>query len=117
VLAQRLVRKLCLACRQPYTAGVLDLAELGERHAGVALYAPSGCAACNGTGYSGRTGIYELLTIDDEAKRLIHGKEAEHQLRAHAAAHGMQSLRQDGRRWVLSGDTSLEEVVRVTREG
>jgi general secretion pathway protein E len=66
--------------------------------------------------HAGRTGIYELLDIDAEAKRLIHAGGGEQPLRDHALAQGMQSLRQDGMRWVFSGVTALEELVRVTRE-
>jgi general secretion pathway protein E len=116
VLAQRLVRKLCSACKVRHDPSAVDLAQLGERFAGEALYAPAGCAACNSTGYVGRTGIYELLQIDDAAKSLIHGAESEQRLRAHAASQGMRGLRQDGLRWILAGVTSLEEVIRVTRE-
>ena len=116
VLAQRLVRKLCQACRIPYRPSAVDVAELGGQFAGEALFGPGGCAACSGTGYAGRTGIYELLVVDDEAKRLIHEGATEHLLRAHVLGKGMRGLRQDGLRWALSGETSLEEVVRVTRE-
>jgi len=103
VLAQRLVRKLCPACKRP---GPTEEVTFEAR----------GCAACSQTGYAGRTGIYELFTVDDEAKRLIHAGESEHALRTHAAAQGMRVLREDGMRWVTSGATSLAEVVRVTRE-
>jgi general secretion pathway protein E len=117
VLAQRLVRKLCAACKREHLPAARELAELGGGEAaGRGLFAPAGCAACNSTGYVGRTGIYELFTIDDEAKRLMHQAGAEQRLRAHAASRGMRGLRQDGLRWVLSGVTALEEVVRVTRE-
>jgi general secretion pathway protein E len=116
VLAQRLVRRLCPACKRPHEPSGPDLAELGSRYGGETLYAPGGCAACNNTGYVGRTGIYELLVIDEEAKTLIHGAGSEQRLRAHAAQRGMRGLRQDGLRWVLAGVTSLEEVIRVTRE-
>jgi len=116
VLAQRLVRKLCPACKRPHEPSPPDLAELGERYSGETLYAPGGCPACNNTGYVGRSGIYELLVIDEDAKSLIHGAGSEQRLRAHAAQRGMRGLRQDGLRWVRSGLTSLEEVIRVTRE-
>ena len=92
-----------------------DIAELGGSFAGEALFAPKGCTACNATGYLGRTGIYELLTIDEEAKRLIHKAESEQALRAHVTAQGMRGLRQDGLRWVLSGVTALEEVGKRVR--
>jgi len=115
VLAQRLVRKLCPACKRAVAPTDADRAELGG-HDAVQLFGPVGCDACHGTGYSGRTGVYELFVVDSEAKRLIHSSNSEQDLRAHAAARGMLSLREDGLRWVLSGVTSLEEVVRVTRE-
>jgi general secretion pathway protein E len=118
VLAQRLVRKLCAACRREYRPDAAELAQigLGRRPSGERLFAPAGCPACNDTGYAGRTGIYELFTVDDEARRLMHQAGGEAALRVHAAAHGMRPLREDGLRWVGSGVTSLEELVRVTRE-
>ncbi len=116
VLAQRLVRKLCTSCRQPYRPGATEFAEFGADFAAATTFAPRGCAACSHTGYLGRTGIYELLAIDEEARRLIHQAGFEQELRAHAARQGMRTLRQDGLRWVISGVTSVEEVVRVTRE-
>jgi general secretion pathway protein E len=116
VLAQRLVRKLCPACKRAYAPTDADLAEFGEKVGATQLYGPGGCAACHNTGYAGRTGIYELFVIDAEAKRLIHAADSEHKLREHAIRQGMTTLREDGMRWVLEGVTSLEEVVRVTRE-
>ena len=116
VLAQRLVRKLCPACKRAYAPKETDRAELGEANAGAELFAPGACAACHGTGYAGRTGIYELFVVDEDAKRLIHAAGSEQELRSHALGRGMRPLRQDGLRWVHSGTTSLEEVVRVTRE-
>ena len=70
---------------------------------------------CLHTGYRGRTGIYELVAVDDGLRRMIHDRAPEHALRAHAAARGMRDLREDGMRWVAAGVTSLEEVLRVTR--
>jgi len=99
------VRKLCPACKRP-----------DRSLSGGTAFDAKGCAACTQTGYAGRTGIYELFTVDDEAKRLIHAGESEHALRAHGTAQGMRVLREDGMRWVTSGVTSLAEVVRVTRE-
>lgn len=112
VLAQRLVRKLCVGCKVPGGAGIGVPPELQSGN----LYLPAGCAACAGTGYVGRTGIYELLTIDDALRRLICKPDAEPLLRAHAAERGLRTLREDGMRWVADGTTSLEEVVRVSRE-
>ena len=74
-----------------------------------------GCGACNFTGYKGRTGIYELLTVDDDLRRLVHATAAERELRAHGVRQGMLRLREDGLRWVREGVTSLDEVLRVTR--
>jgi len=116
VLAQRLVRKLCTSCRSPYAPSASDLSEVGIDRVGLELYGPVGCAECSGTGYSGRTGIYELLAVDREARRLIHQASSEHMLREHALRVGMCMLRQDGLRWLLAGVTSLEEIIRVTRE-
>jgi general secretion pathway protein E len=113
-LAQRLVRKLCKECKAPYEP---DAAERGVFGAAGAerLYRAVGCGACNFSGYRGRTGIYELLTADDDLRHLIHDSVEESSVRAHAVAHGMVRLREDGLRWVRDGVTSLDEVLRVTR--
>ena len=114
VLAQRLVRKLCTTCRRPYAPDDAERAALG--HASVeTLYAAVGCPVCNWTGYTGRTGIYELLVIDERARRMVHDVDSEHALRDHARAHGMKTLREDSLRYVARGETTLEEVLRVTR--
>jgi general secretion pathway protein E len=92
VLAQRLVRKLCVHCQG------------------------AGCKECSHTGYQGRTGIFELLTTSDEIRALIHNQAAEAQLRSTAQADGMLLMREDGERLVREGITSREELVRVTRD-
>jgi general secretion pathway protein E len=118
VLAQRLVRTLCPACRTaapPTAAEATLVAELGLP-APPSLHVPAGCDACRGTGYRGRTGIYELLVVDDALRRLIHARAPEHELRAAALAAGMLPLRRDGARWLAEGQTALAELVRVTRE-
>mgnify|MGYP001057860841 FL=1 len=102
VVAQRLVRKLCPQCRQP------DPVTHGWRAVG--------CMACNRTGFQGRTGIYELFPVDDQIRGLIHRNAPETEIRAAALRAGMQSMRDDGRRWVEAGVTSADEVVRVTRD-
>jgi general secretion pathway protein E len=114
VLAQRLVRKLCLSCRKPYTPDEAERSAL-KNHASDQIYSATGCPLCNWTGYSGRSGIYELLLVDDTVRRLIHDIAAEHLMREHARAQGMVSLREDGLRYVAIGKTTLEEVLRVTR--
>jgi general secretion pathway protein E len=100
VLAQRLVRKLCPACKRQD--------EFGKWH-------PVGCAECGMTGYKGRTGVYELMVADDEIRGLIHAQAAESKLFEHAQLNGMKTMREDGDRLVAEGVTSLEEVLRVTR--
>jgi len=116
VIAQRLVRKLCKACRQPTTVEAEVLAKHGieappGRHQ---VYTSDGCEACNQRGYQGRTGIFELMVIDDELRELINQSTDTDRLRHSAAAKGMRALRQDGWRKVAAGVTSLEEVLRVT---
>ncbi|MDD2915230.1 MAG: type II secretion system ATPase GspE [Gallionella sp.] len=113
--AQRLVRRLCMECRQPFAANAAQISALGFTPTDGALYSAQGCPACNRTGYRGRTGIYELLTIDDDFRRLVYDRASEQVLREHALAHGMRSLRDDGMRLAALGLISLEEVVRVTR--
>ncbi len=100
-LAQRLVRKLCTACR-----GLS-----GDGH-----YRPVGCAQCGGTGYKGRTGVYELMVADESIRALIHNRAAESELTKAATHGGMRPMRDDGARLVAQGVTSLEEVLRVTRD-
>jgi general secretion pathway protein E len=77
------------------------------------IYHPQGCVHCRQTGYAGRSGVYELIAMDESLCTMIHDREPEQKLRKYAR-HLFLSLRQDGCRRVLLGDTSLEEVVRVT---
>ena len=108
VMAQRLVRRVCPQCKAPHPVPLDDAPETVH-------YRPVGCPACSQSGYKGRYGIYELMLIDDTMQRLIHDRASEHRLRDHAGRHGMRSLRDDGMRWVKAGETSLEEILRVTR--
>ncbi|HEX9626836.1 MAG TPA: type II secretion system ATPase GspE [Acidiferrobacterales bacterium] len=120
VLAQRLVRKLCPECKRAHTpdAAELELLEVSPSEAaGMTIYSAAGCALCGQTGYQGRTGIYELLSVDDTLRSLVHDAASEGRIRDHARTLGMRFLRQDGLRWVQQGMTSLEEVLRVSREG
>jgi type II secretory ATPase GspE/PulE/Tfp pilus assembly ATPase PilB-like protein len=117
VVAQRLVRRLCPDCKEQVTltpdAMSPAQAEFFE-HTTVTVAAPVGCRRCLGTGYSGRMGVFEVMTIDKHVRRLIaDGVEAD-ALREAATAQGMTTLRQDGRRKVLGGLTTFEEVHRVT---
>jgi general secretion pathway protein E len=115
VLAQRLVRRLCPECRIGRAADAADREILGA-DCPPTLWQAAACPACTKNGYRGRTGIYELLTIDDELTRLIHSGAAEHALRDAARRAGFVDLRSDGLRYLASGDTTPEELLRVTRD-
>ncbi len=115
VLAQRLVRRICVECREPYRADRQELAALGARGAPPStLHRGRGCPACRHTGYLGRTGIFELLTVTDEVRRALVQSEPEHQLREIARSQGMTTLAEDGWAKVRDGVTTVEEVLRVT---
>jgi general secretion pathway protein E len=101
VLAQRLVRKLCEGCRT----------QDPQRN-----WHPVGCPACGHTGYSGRTGIYELLAVDDSLREAIHARQPERVLRSLGGQRGFRPMIEDGERWVAAGVTAREELARVTRE-
>lgn len=119
VLAQRLVRKLCAECRRAHApdAGECRLLAIDEVDAGaIQIYSPGACQVCMKTGYQGRTGVFELLPMDNKLGSLIHDGAGEGRLRAHGRKLGMTNIREDGMRWVRSGVTSLEEVLRVARE-
>jgi type II secretion system protein E len=117
VLAQRLVRRICAACRAPYQADPGDLLALGVTDAtGVELSRGKGCDDCRGTGYRGRTGVYELFVISEETRGLILAKKPTGVIRRHAIEHGMVSLRDDGWAKARAGITTVEEILRVTQE-
>ncbi len=118
VLAQRLVRTLCPACRTAQAPSEGEgklLAELGLP-ATQPVWTAAGCPECNRTGFRGRTGVYELIVVDDALRRHVHDGADELALRGAAARAGMRSLRADGARWIAEGTTSLAELVRVTRD-
>jgi len=117
VLAQRLVRQLCPHCKQSHTALQSECDWLGmDITQAPQIYNSKGCEKCNQLGYIGRTGVYELIPIDEKLKQMIHDGEGEQTMEKHARTF-TDSLRMDGRRLVLEGITSLEEVLRVSREG
>lgn len=117
VLAQRLVRKICPDCRTVHHPSPQELRELGlsEPPAGASFYVGSGCAKCFDTGYRGRTGIYELMIINDEIREMIYRCETAGAIKKKALEYGMQTLRMDGARKVLAGITTIAEVLRVTQ--
>ena len=114
VVAQRLVRVLCPDCKQGHPASADELA-LMRMSAPVTVYSPQGCSVCNGLGYRGRSGIYEVIVFDDALRRMIHSRLGEAELEAAARRLG-PSIREDGFRKVAQGTTSIEEVLRITRE-
>lgn len=115
VMAQRLVRLLCTDCREAYAASPQECALLDVDHDAddPTLYRPVGCERCNHTGYRGRSGIYELIEIDEALRALIHDGASEQAMNAAAREHS-PSIQHDGRRRILAGETSVQEVLRVT---
>ena len=118
VLAQRLVRLLCLACREPYTptSQELDDAGIGPQEGPVTLYRGQGCADCAHTGYQGRIGIFELMIVDDSIRAMVSKNVDAKTIKKQAVNQGMGTLRLDGTRKVLKGVTSVAELLRATEE-
>jgi type IV pilus assembly protein PilB len=118
VLAQRLARRLCTQCREPYTATKEMLRkndfppEVCNRD-DVVLYRAKGCSRCNTTGYKGRLGLYEVMIVSEAIRRLTVERKSADEISRVAAAEGMKSLREDGIDKVLLGMTSVEEIARV----
>jgi len=118
VLAQRLARLLCKACKEPYTATREMLRknnfppEVLDRD-DVTLYRPKGCSRCNNTGYKGRLGLYEVMIVSEAVRRLTVERKSADEISRVAEAEGMKSLREDGIDKVLQGMTSVEEIARV----
>ncbi len=116
ILAQRLVRRVCAACTRPCVPDEEIAREFGIRlHDIPAVAHPEGCDKCRGTGFRGRTGIYELLLLDEEFRAELRARHDESDLRTLAVKHGMGTLREDGLRLILAGVTTPGEVLRVTR--
>ncbi len=119
VLAQRLVRRLCPECREPYEPEpeLVSRLEIGALAKGKPmLYRPVGCPACNGGGYSGRTMILELMVTDDTIRSLVLRRAEAREIQAAAVHGGMQTMYAHGMRKALAGITTFEEILRVTRD-
>ena len=120
VLAQRLVRMLCVNCREAYTPSESELKRIGLKPSDLngPLYRPaqSGCRDCRATGYRGRTAIQELMLMDDEVRTLVMQKADAATIRRLCTSRGMKLLRQDGAERILKGQTAVEELLRVTQE-
>ena len=119
LIAQRLVRRLCPECRKPYQPNEVFLDEIAfpkERlHEGT-IYEPNGCESCRGSGYQGRTAIYEVLPMSDSIRSLVTQHASASVIKNQGLKEGMRTLREDGWNKVLKGITTLEEVIRVTEE-
>ncbi len=116
-LAQRLVRKICPHCIEPYQADTVDLEKMGFPVAGqgkLELKRGKGCKECRGTGYSGRLGVFEIFPMSDKIKQLVMKKATDAELRQIAIREGMTTLREDAWQKVRSGLTTVEEALRVT---
>ncbi len=116
IVAQRLVRRLCQACREPYTPLPELLAQLGLEGQSMPFWRPKGCEACSQTGYNGRISINEILIMTDAIRRHVLQHAESTELQRAAVAAGMRPMLQDGIAKVAAGLTSVEEVMRVTRE-
>ncbi|MCG3148135.1 MAG: Type II secretion system protein E [Verrucomicrobiae bacterium] len=117
IMAQRLIRRICPKCKEPYTPTEYEMKTLQldpNEIAKTTIYKGRGCADCGRTGYRGRCGIYELFFIDDEVRRLIYERVPANVLRARARELGMRTLREDGIRKIMSGTSTPEEIISIT---
>jgi len=116
VMAQRLVRNLCPHCKEPHEITEKEREWLGmEENDHTEIYSAVGCAECNHLGYIGRSGLYEFIPIDHKLENMIHEGDSEQVMEQYARTI-TPSISQDGRRMILKGKTSLEEVLRVSRD-
>ncbi len=117
VMAQRLTRKICKHCKRPYTPDSNEVRSLNitPAQASAATFAKGdGCSNCNATGYRGRMGIFEILVINDELRKMIYENVGTMKIREKARSLGMRTMREDGARKVMAGLTTIEEVVSIT---
>ncbi|HQN80242.1 MAG: type II/IV secretion system protein [Kiritimatiellae bacterium] len=119
LVAQRLIRSLCPHCKRPWPVDRPFLESLSfpmDKLPTGTICEPAGCEECRGTGYIGRTGIYEILVVTDAIRQMVVDRQSAADIKQYALANGMHTLRMDGWRKVLAGVTTLEEVIRVTSE-
>jgi type II secretory ATPase GspE/PulE/Tfp pilus assembly ATPase PilB-like protein len=126
IIGQRLVRKICAKCRESREVKRDKLEKLGfseelinkffKKGAKIRIYYGKGCKGCANTGYSGRTGIFELLEIEDNIKEMIMAKINSDKIEDQAVKNGMKTMVEDGIEKVLSGVTTIEEIIRTTRQ-
>ncbi len=115
VIAQRLVRKICPYCKESYSPAprLLRLLKLEEEEAYKHFYHGKGCDKCFHTGYSGRTGIFEVMKVDEHLREFIARRVPEAQLKEEAVAQGMNTLKSGGVKKILRGETTVEETLRI----
>jgi type II secretory ATPase GspE/PulE/Tfp pilus assembly ATPase PilB-like protein len=114
VIAQRLLRTICSKCKEAYQPSPQALRNLGmEESADVQFFRGAGCAVCKGTGYKGRIGVYELMTVNQEMREMVLKHASSDQLKEAALRNGMRTLREDAMEKILLGMTTLEESLRV----
>jgi len=116
ILAQRLVRRICPNCKEEITTGSQREIDYMGKHGveSIQLFRGAGCERCRHTGYKGRVGLYELLELGDEMRALIHTNPSVNELRCCAVSGGMKTLKLDGLEKVAQGQTTVEEIMRVT---
>jgi type IV pilus assembly protein PilB len=117
IMAQRLIRRVCAKCKEPYTPTDYEMKTLNLDPAELAkttIFKGRGCTDCSRTGYRGRTGIYEIFFVDEEMRRLIYERVPSNVLRTQARELGMRTLREDGVRKIMSGVSTPEEVISST---
>ncbi|MBE7189291.1 MAG: hypothetical protein INR67_13470 [Jatrophihabitans endophyticus] len=116
-MAQRLARRLCTHCRQPYTPSEADLTSARWPRERVAeptqLWRAAGCRSCSGTGYRGRVALHEVMPVSEDIERLAVERASAHEIQRVAIAEGMDVLRTDGLVKAAAGETTLAEVLRV----
>jgi type II secretory ATPase GspE/PulE/Tfp pilus assembly ATPase PilB-like protein len=115
-MAQRLVRTVCNNCKELYKPSAELLKIMKTEGENVQFTRGRGCQICKGTGYKGRTGIFELMTVNDFIRELIMSKSSTIAIREAAIDSGMRTLRQDGINKVIEGETTVEEVFRATAQ-
>ncbi len=115
VIAQRLVRRLCPECKQPRATTVEERQIMGvDPNTELTIYAPCGCAKCDQTGYKGRIGVYEIMTVTPELKKIISNREGADKIKEQSLKEGMNTLHMSATEYVLEGMTSYEEMLRVS---
>jgi type IV pilus assembly protein PilB len=117
ILAQRLIRKICMDCREPIKVHpqlLIDLGVAPDEVKSFTVYKGKGCSICNNTGYKGRLGLYEVMPMREEVKELILSRASTTEIKKEAIRLGMKTLRQSGISKVRNGLTTIEEVLRTT---